>query len=233
MSSSHYSDQQKYKDAGEQAARVVSEFMSIANDFSRRFGSGFSEHNPANDDSSHNSYCGSRTRSTTAGSADASSGTDSTTDNSAQYNAAEQFKQAGEYLRELREAAGYSIDGFAEAMNRQNAATKIKSVEAGHDVFPNAWLDQISALLKQNDPAEFFDKLRNLYDDTEHSVEKPVDNTATDHQAASSLASGRREKLNEIFTDESLEGLSDSQFEELSAFIKSNYQAALQLVGNK
>jgi len=135
MNSRHNSDQQKYKDAGEQAAHVIGEFMSIANDFSRRFGGGFPEPGPANEES-HKSYRGSH---------DA----DSTSDDRATYNAAEGIQQAGEYLRELREAAGYSIDGFAQAMNRQNAATKIESVEAGRDVFPKDWLEQISALLKQ------------------------------------------------------------------------------------
>jgi len=148
MNSRHNSDQQKYKDAGEQAAHVIGEFMSIANDFSRRFGAGFSEHNPANDDTSRESTGGScNTRSKSA---------DSTSHNASDhgqsshrpYNAAEGFQQAGEYLREMREAAGYSIDGFAKAMNRQNAATKIESVEAGRDVFPKDWLDQISTLLK-------------------------------------------------------------------------------------
>ena len=247
MNSRHHSDQQKYKDAGEQAARVVGEFMSIANDFSRRFSSGFSEPNPANDDKAHNHYSESRN-----------------SNNRTQYNATEEFKQAGEYLRELREAAGYSIDGFAQAMNRQNAANKIESVEAGRDVFPNDWLDQISALLKQNDPMEFFDKLRSLYEteqreteqreteqrDTEQSVGGSTDYSANEgdsgnfdsniynsnnrkFQSASAVVSNRREKLNEIFTDDTLEGLSDSQFDELSDFIKTNYHAALQLVGRK
>ena len=51
MNSGHNSDQQRYTNAGEQAARVIGEFMSIANDFSRRFGDSFSESNPANEPS--------------------------------------------------------------------------------------------------------------------------------------------------------------------------------------
>ena len=232
MNSRHDSDQQKYKDAGEQAARVIGEFMSIANDFSRKFGGGFSEHNPANDNTVHKSH----NESCSADSTSKHRGTDNT-----HSSATDEFQRAGEYLHELREAARYSIDGFARAMNRQNATNKIESVEsvesveAGRDTFPNDWLDQISALLKQNDPMEFFDKLRSLYD-VEHSAEESTNNDASndyDSQVVSAVASSRRKKLNEIFTDEALEGLSDDQFEELSGFIKTNYLAALQLVGKK
>ena len=226
MNSRHNSDQQKYRDAGEQAAHVIGEFMSIANDFSRRFGGGFPEPGPANEES-HKSYRGSHDADSTT--------TDSTSDDRTTYNAADGIQQAGEYLRELREAAGYSIDGFAQAMNRQNAATKIESVEAGRDVFPKDWLEQISALLKQNDPIEFIDKLRKLYD-VEQSAGEPTDNSVNDRGGDHGLhaaSNRRRDKLNEIFTDDTLEGLTDSQFEELSGFIKTNYLAALQLVGKK
>ena len=240
MNSGHNSDQQRYTNAGEQAAQFIGEFMSIANDFSRRFGDSFSESNPANEPSNDDPSRESRgrtcnTRSKTTDSADGG------TANHTTHSAAEGFQQAGEYLREMREAAGYSIDGFAKAMNRQNAVTKIESVEAGREEFPNDWLDQISALLKQNDPMEFFDKLRSLYD-VEQSAEESPDNVhgANDQEQShhtsrpvSAVASKRREKLNEIFTDDTLEGLSESQFEELSEFIKTNYHAALQLVGKK
>ncbi len=234
MNSRHYSDKQKYKEAGEQAARVIGEFMSIANDLSRKFGDGSPEHIPANDNTVHKSY-------SESGNVDSTSNHRNTDD--VHNSATDEFQQAGEYLRELREAAGYSIDGFARAMNRQNAANKIESVEAGHDVFPNDWLDQISALLKQNDPMGFFDKLRSLYDANNSSEESADSNSRDqfrnkasddyDSRVASSVTSSRRAKLNEIFTDETLEDLSDEQFEELSDFIKTNYLAALQLVGRR
>ena len=226
MNSRHNSDQQKYKDAGEQAARVIGEFMSLANDFSRRFGSGFSERNPANDDTQRNRYGEFGNNYSTT---DRSTAGDSASD-----NRSEGFQQAGEYLRELREAAGYSIDGFAQAMNRQNAASKIESVEAGRDAFPTDWLEQISTLLKQNEPGEFFDKLRSLYDaePAESDSANSTHHAEASHKT-SAVVSKRREKLNEIFSDDTLEDLSDSQFEELSGFIKTNYHAALQLVGKK
>jgi len=70
----------------------------------------------------------------------------------------------------------------------------------------------------------------------EQSAGEPTDNTVNDRGRGDHglhAASNRRDKLNEIFTDDTLEGLTDSQFEELSGFIKTNYLAALQLVGKK
>jgi len=242
MDSRHTSDQQKFKDAGEQAARVIGEFMSLANDFSKRFENGFCDpestrangarekygdhRNPGNSSANNSNAYGAEAREARA--------------ERAANDIADEFQNAGDYLRELREAAGYTVDSFARAMNRHNATQKIKSVEAGREVFPNDWLDQISALLKQNDPTEFFDKLRNLYEpEHAHDHEEQHKRNNSDSfnegkpQSAYAIASARREKLNEIFTDETLSSLSDNQFEELSDFIKTNYLAALQLVRNK
>lgn len=232
MDSRHSSDQQKFKDAGEQAARVIGEFMAMANDFSKRFESGFSGQQAPEYESRYQ-----RKGDETAYSKSKAEYTGQNNNWHRQNQHTDDWQTAGEYLRELRETAGYTIDSFAKAMNRQNAASKIKSVEAGRDVFPNDWLDQISALLKQNDPMEFFEKLRSLYEqDVETSERAHTASSASDEDHAElvdPVVRQRREALAALFTDESLEGLSDSQFEELSGFIKTNYQAALQLVRNK
>lgn len=248
MDSRHTSDQQKFKDAGEQAARVIGEFMSLANDFSKRFENGFCDPESVRENRAHDRGVYENTGSASADNSSADRSNTHGYRNTDRANTgwayaddiADEFRNAGEYLRELREAAGYTVDSFAQAMNRHNAAQKIKSVEAGREVFPNDWLDQISALLKQNDPAEFFDKLRNLYEPDnmhgrkdQHNRDYGESSNDGKPQTAYAVASARREKLNEIFTDETLSSLSDSQFEELSEFIKTNYQAALQLVRNK
>ena len=79
-------------------------------------------------------------------------------------------------------------------------------------------MDQASDLLRQTNPADFFNKLKTYCEPTQR-------------QTAASATSARREKLNGLFTDqESLDALTDQQFEELFEFMQSNYQAALQLV---
>ena len=105
-------------------------------------------------------------------------------------------------------------------------------MEAGRDIFPDEWLDQISALLKQNDPLEFIEKMRGLYETEAHSAN---DAESSDEQAvnADSSVDQRRRKLQGIFSDEQLENLTDSQFEELLVFVETNCQAALQLVLKK
>ncbi len=291
------SNQQKYSNAAEQAGRVIGEFISIADDFSKRFESELSakgrscrsantndgSRNGARDDSGNVSGDGrgndAKAYKNTSDSASYSnagkdyrnkgfgdgrdaSGFDKVDLESEKYDAGE---NPGEYVRDLREAAIYALDGFAKAKHRHDAARKIKSGEAGReklsgdwsdDDWPEDWLDQMSALLKQNEPMEFFERLRAVFE--RGAEDSARDNTrdnsnynAGDDRYTTDTVSGessviaepgvdssgvahqRRQKLQNIFSDEQLKELNDSQFEELLSFVEINFKSALQLVRNK
>jgi len=268
MNSRHDSNQQKFKDAGEQAARVVNEFVSIATDFSRQMEKEFCSRDAGQAEADHGDIDKSKGKSRAhryssgSGSANAvdSAGFESKSTGSYRSGAAdssaaespsdgagveepfiddkkaeEEWRRAGEYLRELCEAAGFTIDGFAASINRAGAAETIRSVEGGRDVFPREWIHQVSALLKQNDPLEFVASLRSLYDQEYRAANDSADkNSEAGVKVLSEnvVVQQRKQKLGDIFTDDQIESLSDEQFEELYNFVAMNYQSAISLIGN-
>ncbi len=217
---------QRYKEAGEQAGRVINDFISIADELARRFADEIpATQKPAQKSARHN-----------AGVADPEYSNADSSSGSAANDQEPEWQRAGEYLRELREAAGYTVDGFATAINRPGAARKMKTVEQGLETLPAEWLDQISALLKQQDPQAFTNKLCELYDvDEQDSVKTDsTDKTATADTtpAGGLLLAKRRYALAELFDGERLEKLSDSEFERLLEFTRSSSDAALRLMEN-
>ncbi len=234
MDSRHTSsDKQRFTEAGEQAARVIGEFMSFANEFSKRLDGGFDTVASGNSESrqrhSSRKPFDKNTRDESGRQADYEK-------SDHRYQSDEAWKEAGDYLRELREAAGYTIDGFARAMNRQDARTTVEAAEAGREVFPDEWFDQAVEVLRHRDPLEFFDRLRGLYEPVAATADEqvairtqgPVDKQPDQQRDK------RRQTLSAIFSDdETLAQLTDSQFEDLAGFMQSNYQAALELVRNK
>jgi len=224
MNAGHNSDdKQKYNDAGEQVARVLSEFVSLAGEFSKKFeqtAEQFGEHQT-------NRYTAS------ADSDRAHRQPDSPNPESAD----QVWKAAGDYLQELRLAAGYTIDGFAKAMNQQGADDTIRAAEAGRELFPRAWLEQASKVLNENDPREFIDTMQRRYEesiDTFTQAANQVSGQTSVQSNYSRLAlSDRQLKLAAIFSDDSMKDLSDEQFEQLLTFVRANYDSALQLVKNQ
>ena len=123
-------DQEKFKEAGEQAARVLGEFVSMANEFSRRFEKDF------------DSRADSRSQQTQDRS--------STQDNDGY--------KATDYLNELGDAASSAIGGFANGFRALETGNDDRREWGGQR--SAEWLDQAAELLKQKSPAEFFDKLK-------------------------------------------------------------------------
>ena len=120
-------EKERYTDAGEQPAsqmgRVIGEFVSIANDFSRQFDRGSKSAN---------------------NSVDVNSATDRGVDKesqseSNQYHSTQDWQQVAETLRQLREAAGDAIEGFANTLNHHDTQSRTTNetdnvVEAGSDI---------------------------------------------------------------------------------------------------
>ena len=234
--------QQKIRDAGEQAGRVLGEFISIAEDFSKRFEREFSAkgnscQRKTDYHSSYNDSCVDPVSSQVQGSEPVktdykSSDNPSDPNNNQHGGESNPYYNAGEFLRQLRENAGERIDGFSRSPNGQDADHQANSVEAGHDRFPDEWLLQISALLKQNDPLEFIKKLSQLYESetSAETAESKPDNTTAQTDG---VADQRKRRLNSIFSDEQFQDLTDKQFEELSGFVESSYQTGLKLIRNQ
>jgi len=229
MNTGHNSDdKQKYNDAGEQVARVISEFVSLAGEFSKKFEQTAEQvagqhQNPrytADADSNHKTHDANNPESVD-----------------------QVWKAAGDYLQELRLAAGYTIDGFAKAMNQQGADDTIRAAEEGRELFPMAWLEQASKVLNENDPREFIDTMQRRYQESIDTFTEAANQVA--NQVAGSNHSGqsarystlpmsdRQSKIAAIFTDESMKDLTDEQFEQLLTFVRANYDSAIQLVKNQ
>jgi len=188
-------DQDKFKEAGEQAARVLGEFVSIANDFSRRIEKEFDSHR----DAVRPSPSETQTHS------------DSQSSNS---------HNATDYLHELSDAASSAMGGFANGFRTGNQDRGEWSGQRSAE-----WMDQAAELLKQRNPADFFDTLKGY-------CESP--GAAQQDDSEQTRLSSRQEQLNQIFSDRAaLDDLTESQFEELLEFMQSNYKAALQLVGKR
>jgi len=242
MNAGHNSDdKQKYNDAGEQVARVLSEFVSLAGEFSKKF-----EQTAEQVAGQHqnNRYT------TDAESRHVDKGHEEDQTVNRPESVDQVWKAAGDYLQELRLAAGYTIDGFAKAMNQQGADDTIRAAEAGRELFPMAWLEQASKVLNENDPREFIDTMQRRYQesiDTFTEAANQVANQvagqtagnttsqATTHEGRaarfSAQAMGDRQlKLAAVFSDESMKDLTDEQFEQLLTFVRANYNSALQLV---
>ncbi len=219
MDSRHTSDNnQRYTDAGEQAARVIGEFISMATEFSRKLDDGINSATKAKYSEPEN------------GGHSAASTEENHAHEHIEEHFNEQMQKAGEYLRELREAAGYTIDGFAKAMNRENASSTVEAAEAGREVFPQEWFDQAVAVLQHRDPLEFFDKLRKCYEPASEEPSACSDKVS----GVTDKITARREKLHALFANnQDLADLTDSQFEELASFMQANFDAALQLVSKK
>jgi len=194
-------DRDKFKEAGEQAARVVGEFFTMAGEFSRRFEENFDQHRESANQHDHRRTTGYNDKRTE--------------------KLDEDWRKAKDYLNNAGDAAGAALDGFASGIKKGSANDAGRRAGEWSGQRSAEWMDQASDLLRQTNPADFFDKLKTYCE-------------PTGEQTKTSATSARHEKLNELFSDqEALGALTDQQFEELFEFMQSNYQAALQLVRNR
>lgn len=200
-------NREQFERAGEQAAHVLGRFMSIASGLSAEF-------NRNTDSSADGQY---------------------KPDQSADGN--DVLREAGEQLQKMREAAGYTLDSFANALKSEidqpdiaavDVVTKVKAAESGKEPLPNDWLSQMSTLLG-GDPVQFFEQLRNS-DRAEASTKASAvgDSVPTSQQ---STGSQRAKQFSALFeNDADLESCTDEQFEKLLGFVEKNYKEAKNLV---
>lgn len=126
---------------------------------------------------------------------------------------AEELRDIGEQLRRFRESAGYTLDGFAKAMEAQlnttDVADKIDAIEQGRSELPAHWSQALAALLAQCD-------IDTLYGSTRRAADK---------------GEVRVQKLAEIFADDAqLTDLSERDFDRLFAHMQAAYASAKTLL---
>ena len=153
----------------------------------------------------------------------------------------EVLRETGEQLKQMREAAGYTLDRFAETLqkelnqpdvDRAEVYGKVKAAETGSEALPGDWVKQVSMLLSSRDSKQFFERLQQCYefsggsvaasnDETEETIENPIL-----HQRASRFA--------EIFADDhDLSECTEEELEKLLRFVEKNYQEAKTLLIKK
>ncbi|MEM7256165.1 MAG: hypothetical protein AAF404_02130 [Pseudomonadota bacterium] len=126
---------------------------------------------------------------------------------------AEDLQDIGEQLRRFRESAGYTLDGFARALEAQlgqaDVAEKINAVENGQSELPAHWSQALAALLAQCD-------VDMLYKN------RPAETAAADTRAA---------RLAKMFSEDAeLDQLSDDDFDKLAAHLQAAYLSAKTLI---
>lgn len=228
-------NQQKFRDAGEQAGFVFGEFMTIAEDVGRRFETELSAKNrsykPATNHNSshHDSGVDSESCQRQSSEPVKTDYKDEDNSGSSNNNHYSDWHNASEFLHQLREHAEDTVDGFARSINRQGAECKARPIGEEQDRFQGEWLHQISDLLKKNDPSDFLDKLSQLYapETSVNNTDGELENTTVKTDV---VADQRKRKLDNIFSDEQLQHLTEKQFEVLLGLVETNYRAALNLI---
>lgn len=131
----------------------------------------------------------------------------------------EELREVGEQLRRFRESAGYTLDGFANALENQlnsvDVAEKIDAVEKGETELPTQWSRALANLLANCDVESLFRE--------QSGFGASVDTTGKKHQ--------RKIRLMKMFeNDIELEDFSDAEFEKLITHMESAYSSAKTLI---
>jgi hypothetical protein len=131
---------------------------------------------------------------------------------------AEELRNIGDQLRQFRESAGYTLEGFASALegqlNHGSVADRINAVERGEAELPVHWARSVASVLKNCE-------IESLFTHSQQSA-------AT---AAAPQGLGRAATLMQVFADDpDLDQLSEADFEKLRAHLESAYLSAKALI---
>lgn len=224
MSKNESDNREQFEKAGEQAGQLFGRFMTVATEIANEFNSARQEKSAQQDPGDVHQ------QSNDAG--------------------ADALREAGEHLRNMREAAGYTLDSFASALekeiNKQQddvaVVSKVEAAESGREALPLDWLNQVSMLLSNGDPVRFFEKLQRSYvsvnpdhhaDANSHTAAKPAAQYDEAHVVpGGQVVSERVRKFSLIFeSDAGLEQLTQAQFEKLLEFMENSYRDGRKLIG--
>ena len=151
------------------------------------------------------------------------------------------LRETGEQLRQMREAAGYTLDRFAETLqneidqpdlNRADVCGKVKAVESGSEALPGDWVKQVAMLLSSRDSKQFFERLQECYETNGSAVAASNDEDADTPECP--ILHRRAARFSEIFAEDSdLSECTEEEYEKLYRFIEKNYQEAKALLITK
>lgn len=189
MTTRNTQNNESFEHTSEQAARLVGQFVSMANSFGQSFRESINNAAESGDSASQN-------------------------------NRSEAIRNAGQRVRKMREAAGYSAADFAAALRSPSAsADRISAFEDGLTSFPREWLARAAEVLKPDDPLAFYELFRDCYPDAERTPD-----------TAESVTT-RTEQLQAIFAnDTDIDSLSEAQFDALRDLLEQHYIAAKKLL---
>jgi len=198
----------KYYEAGETAARAFGQMFELAAELGNAFRGAEKRDSPTG-----RSYT-QADRATAGESARTYTATDA------------EWQEVGEQLRQFREAAGYSLAGFAKVLNQTGNEQILQAVEQGLAEFPREWLEQVAPLMGRQvdgcEPAEFFRECG------KHAAGTAAESSSA---AVTNEKSARQQQLLSIFSDNSeLEKLTDEQFASLFDAMQVSYQSSLNLL---
>ena len=150
------------------------------------------------------------------------------------------LRETGEQLKKIREAAGFTLDRFAETLqkelnqpdiNRAEVYGRVDAAESGSEALPGDWVKQVSLLLSSSDSTHFFERLQQCYENKSGS--RAAANDEIKKPTKNALLQRRAERLAEIFADDNdLTACSEEDFEKLLSFVEKNYQQAKSLLIN-
>jgi transcriptional regulator with XRE-family HTH domain len=138
-------------------------------------------------------------------------------------DAGEMRREAGAYLRELRELAGLTIDELADAVELSDRSL-LEAVEAGTATLSFELVLRLAAILARHDPLPFISRLVRSYN--------PVLWQVLEDWGVGRLPlqlEREREFVNLLRGYDEARALSDEDFEKVLAFTRAAFETALHL----
>lgn len=131
--------------------------------------------------------------------------------------------EAGEFLKEAREIAGFTVSEFASAMNMSEE--KAQAIEDGEAAIPLEGIFRAASLLARNDPLPIILKFMRTFSP---SVEGAMQKLGVD--AIPKHLERERSFINVYRRNDSLRQLSDSEFERLLDYLDSAMNLVLDVM---
>jgi transcriptional regulator with XRE-family HTH domain len=141
--------------------------------------------------------------------------------------AARMRRDAGRYLRDLREVAGLTLDDLARALDLRDKSV-LEAVEEGTAALPFEAILRLSALLARNDPVAFVARLARSYDPA-------LWRSLEDWGIGRIPLQLERERRfgNVLRSHDAARRLSDAGFERVLAYTRAAFEMALAFVAEQ
>lgn len=133
------------------------------------------------------------------------------------------MSEAGQFLKEAREIAGFTVSEFANAMNMSEE--KAEAIEAGESAIPLEGIFRAASLLARNDPLPMILKFMRTFSP---SLEGAMQKLGVD--VIPKQLERERSFINVYRSNDSLRQLSDSEFDRLLDYLDSAMNLVLDVM---